>query len=52
MPQGKEMDISYFVAGELMPGSTMEVCVWCGCPLSSLRAFFIKNKEIKKRTIN
>lgn len=40
MPQGKEMDSSYFVAGELMPGSKMKVCVWCGCPLRSFKTFF------------
>lgn len=40
MPQGEEMDISNFMAGALVPVSKMKICVWCGCPLSSLRAFF------------
>lgn len=39
MPQGEEMDISYFMAGELVLVSKIKICVWCGCPLSSLRAF-------------
>lgn len=40
MPQGEEMDISYFMAGELVPVNKMKICFWCGSPLSSLRAFF------------
>lgn len=39
MPQGEEMDVSYFMAGELVPVSKTKICIWCGCPLSSLRAF-------------
>lgn len=37
MHQGREMDASYFMVGKLMPGSNMKICVWCGCPLNSLR---------------
>lgn len=40
MPQGEEMDVSYFMAGELVPVSKTKMCVWCGSSLSSLKAFF------------
>lgn len=46
MPQGKEIDVAYFMTEELMPGSKRKICVWCGCSLSSLRALFKKKKSI------
>lgn len=45
------MDISYFMAGELLPGSKVKLCVWYGCPLSSLRAYFLTKKK-KKNTLH